>query len=432
MKLTESQMATMLENLPPAIRPRLDRRLSSAPWTPRGVKRRQTLTVIYVTTLLLAAFIGLTPQGRAFAQTIFKFFRTTDQSSFPLSQEDIDSLYTPAPTQALSLVSVTPLPLLPNGCDDPEDLYECEIQKMEKQVNMDLKEFSTSPSGWPFTKVESFTGISSGYKGTVITISYQTSGGGLSLSQGLGDFPPDQQVLSSAVERVNIGDYYGEYVDGGFGVGNGNIDVTWSAVAAEQRIRWKEGERWFELTAFSGPGTSGYLDKKALISLASDMVFQPDSSGRTTPVDMDTIPTIALAKRICGCDILQPTKLPENMSLDHIKYDPQWKSITVSYGYNSLRIIQTPHDSAMITSLDTYQDVEAVRVGEAEGQYGESPAQKTIWDSATPPAFPVSNTYRVLLWKTDTMVYQIYFDQSFNWGGQLTKEQLIEIAESLR
>jgi len=36
-----------------------------------------------------------------------------------------------------------------------------------------------------------------------------------------------------------------------------------------------------------------------------------------------------------------------------------------------------------------------------------------------------------LLWKKDGMAYQIYFDQSFSGGGQLTKEQMIEIAENL-
>jgi hypothetical protein len=162
------------------------------------------------------------------------------------------------------------------------------------------------------------------------------------------------------------------------------------------------------------------------------MVYQPEDSGQTVQISMEAIPSIPLAKRICGCEILQPTRLPENMALDHIKYDSQWKSITLSYGYQALRIVQTPLETAMIRSLDTYQNVETVQVGDVEGQYGVSPAQKTIWESATPPVFPVNNTYSVLLWKTDAMVYQVYLDQSFSWGGQLTKEQLIEIAESLQ
>ena len=73
-----------------------------------------------------------------------------------------------------------------------------------------------------------------------------------------------------------------------------------------------------------------------------------------------------------------------------------------------------------------------MQIGDAVGQYGESPAQTTIWDSATMPAFPVTNSYTTVLWKKDGVIYQIYFDQSYSNGGQLTMEQLVEIAESLR
>jgi hypothetical protein len=89
-------------------------------------------------------------------------------------------------------------------------------------------------------------------------------------------------------------------------------------------------------------------------------------------------------------------------------------------------------ESALIKNLDSYKNVEAILVGDAAGQYGISPTQKTIWESATPPVLPITNSYSVLLWEIDGMVYQIYFDQSFSVGGYLTKEQMIEIAESLR
>ncbi len=58
----ESRIESLLENLPPEISPRLEKRLASAPWTPRAVRRRQTFTAISVTIALLIAFIGLTPQ----------------------------------------------------------------------------------------------------------------------------------------------------------------------------------------------------------------------------------------------------------------------------------------------------------------------------------------------------------------------------------
>ncbi len=431
---TESQMEAMLENLPPDVGPRLEQQLSSAPWTPRGVKRRRVFIGIYLSIILLVALVGLTPQGRAFAQNIFKFFTTTDQSSFPLSEEEINDLYAPIPTYALSLVEVTPLPPQPDDCPNPDgtETYECEIKQAENELNMDLKEFSEPPPIWKFVEVQALSNTSSSLTNDIGEITYATSSGYLILRQGNGDFPPDR-VLSSAIEQVKIGEYYGEYVDGLFGVRNGDTNLSWDAVGADQRIRWREGERWFEIFASVGPGTSGYLDKQALISLASSMVYQPENREETAQVDFDFIPNIPLAEKICVCDILQPGKLPnDNTHFDYVRYDPERKSITLHYGYRALRIVQTPLESAIIRDLDSYKNVDTVRVGDAVGQFGISPAQKTIWESATPPVFTTNNSYSVLLWKKDGMMYQIYFDQSFSGGGQLTKEQMIEIGESLR
>lgn len=433
----ESQMENLLKNLPPNIGPRLEKRLLSAPWTPRGVKRGQALTLIYWTIILLIAFIGLTPQGRAFAQTIFEFFTTTDQSSFPLSKDELDMFYTSDPPRALTLIEVTPLSPTSDHCSNPEDAgtYECEIKRVENELNFDIKEFSAVPPGFTFAEIRLYQSLSNtnARKMVGVGISYQTSGANLSLAQGIGDFPLDvEKVLSSAVQPVKIGEYDGEYVNGGFWLRNGDTELTWMSTGADQRIRWREGERWFEILAFSGPGTSGYLDRQALISLASNMVYQPENSEKTTKVDFDFIPNLPLAEKIFGFDILQPTKLPQDMEFDFAKYDPERKSITLNYGYRALRIVQTPVESALIKNLDSYKNVEAIRVGDAVGQYGVSPAQKTIWESATPPVFTTNNSYSLLMWEKNGMVYQIYFDQSFSGGGYLTKDQMIEIAESLR
>lgn len=425
----ESQIETMLEKLPPEPGSRLAKRLSSAPWTPRGVKRQRALIVIYVAVALFIAFIGLTPQGRAFAQTIFKFFTTTDQTSIPLSREEIDLFYSTATPYALSLVEVTPVPLWSEYCSNPEDVgtYQCEVQGIEKQRTIDLKEFSTNPSGYTFVNVM--------YYFPSFAIYYENSNGSILLRQGIGDFPLDSdwdKVPSSAVQPVRIGEYDGEYVAGFFGLKNGDTEATWIDMGDQQRIRWREGRRWFEILAFAGPGTSGYLDKLALTSLATNMIYQPESSEQNANVNFDFIPNLPLAEKICECDILQPGKLPnERTHFDHIKYDPERKSITLSYGHRTLRIVQTPLESALIEDLDSYKNVETVNIGGVTGQYGVSPEHRTIWESASPPVFTTDSTYAVLLWQKDGMVYQIYFDQSFSGGGQLTKEQMIEIAESL-
>lgn len=434
MEQNDSPIETLLETLPPETTPRLGKRLASAPWTPRVVRRNRILAVINMAILLFVAAIVLTPQGRAFAQSIFQFFITTDQTSISISQEEIDFYYTPFPTHALSLVNVTPISPTPSPClnSEGEGTYVCEIQKVEKQLNMDLKEFSALPSVWAFRGVNPFSTDPVTKMNNAAEIWYEVSGGYLFLTQGNGEFSPGMTVLSSAVEQIRIGKYYGEYVDGSFGVKNGDTKLTWDSVGADQRIRWKEGERWFEILELSGPGTSGFMDKQTLISLATHMIYQPDKKEEAVKINPNFIPNISLAEKICGYSISQPTRLPIRMELDYVRYDDKQKSITLNYGSRALRIVQGPKETSFFTNLDSYKDVETVQISNMTGQYGISPLQKTIWDSATPPAYPVTNTYSILLWEKDGMIYQIYFDQSYSGGGQLTKEQMIEIAESLR
>ena len=436
--LHESQIEKLLENLPPDFTPRLEKRLEYVPWSDRIIRRRRIATTLYLTTLSVIAFILLTPQGRAFAQTIFEFFTRTDQESFPLSDEEVELMYAPVPTYALPLIDVTPSSPMLNYCSTPEEVgtYECEIQRVEKQLNIDIKEFSTLPPSHTFDEIWLYPSISNTNTSNMVSISYQTSGSSLLLTQGIGDFPPAsdwEKVPSSAVQQVKIGEYDGEYVNGFFGLRNGDTKLTWDATGADQRIRWRESERWFEILAFIGPGTSGYLDRQALITLASNMVYQPENAEQTAKVDFDFIPNILLAEKICKCDIFQPGKLPnDHTHFDYVGYDPQRRSISLNYGYRALRIVQTPIETALIKDLDSYKNVETVQVGDIMGQFGVSPAQKTIWESATPPVFTTNNSYNILLWEKDGMSYQIYFDQSFSGGGYLTKEQMIEIAESLQ
>ena len=428
----ETQIENLLENLLMDISPRLEKKLASAPWTPRAVKRRRVLTIVYSTIFLLSAFFILTPQGRAIAQTLLDFFTRTNQQSFQLSEEQLNSFYSPVPAYVLTLVEVTPPPLLSSdggNCLTPETLgtYTCEVQQTENQLGVDLKEFLSIPSGWSFEQVWRAADFQDS-----VGISYRSSGGFLTLRQGTGDFPVDsdwEKVPTSAVQLVEIGEHQGEYVNGYFSVLNSATEAKWESDEGIQRIRWKEGKYWFEILEASGPGLTGFMDQQTLIELAANMVYQPE---QVDQIDFDFIPNIALAETVSGFNVKEPTLLPKDMTFDYAVYDLERQGLTLIYGYRSLRIIQTPIESVLIKSLSSYKNVETVKVGDANGQFGISPAQKTIWDSATPPVFPIDNSYSVLLWQADGMVYQIYFDYSFSDGGYLTKDQMIQIAESMR
>ena len=70
---------------------------------------RSVVTVLALA--LVFSILLITPQGRAFAQTLFRFFSTAESESFPLPDEELnlyDDTPTPAPTFALSLETVSP------------------------------------------------------------------------------------------------------------------------------------------------------------------------------------------------------------------------------------------------------------------------------------------------------------------------------------
>ncbi len=70
----------------------------------------------------------------------------------------------------------------------------------------------------------------------------------------------------------------------------------------------------------NGPGVTGYMDQQTLIKLATNMVYQPEQLDK---VDFDFIPNIALAERVSGFDLKEPTLLPTDTTFDYATYDPE-------------------------------------------------------------------------------------------------------------
>jgi hypothetical protein len=152
----EQQMEKLLENLLPDSSQRLEARLSIAPWTPRAVARHRLINISVVTVLLFALFVTVLPQGRAFAQRIFLFFRTTEEKSFSIPTEQVYSLpptETPVPTYILPLEAVEPVtptrtPQAPDrSCTSPEAQsgYFCQIKSVEAQAGLTRGNFLKIP-----------------------------------------------------------------------------------------------------------------------------------------------------------------------------------------------------------------------------------------------------------------------------------------------
>jgi hypothetical protein len=144
------------------------------------------------------------------------------------------------------------------------------LEEAEIALGWDIREFAENPSGLSFSRVEV------NLEGQFVSTHYEAEGGRLVLSQGFGDYSFDgdwESVPVDAVEPVMIGNASGEYVQGGFvAIDPEDSEATWNPNVAMQRLRWKEGDSWFEIMKQGDAYPIEYLDKAGLIALAENLV----------------------------------------------------------------------------------------------------------------------------------------------------------------
>jgi hypothetical protein len=461
----EKQVENLLENFLPNTSERLDQRLSTAPWTPRAVARYRFINVIAFLILTFALLVAITPPGRAFAQSLFRFFSLAESTSFPLPEEDLylfDTTPTPAPTFELSLATVSPsnsepvemttVPLptsssakdILKNCKAAPDTssYACQIALAESQVGFDVREFPTVPRGYAFVSAQ----INATLRSVTINYSVFEGGGYLTLVQGEGSIPPTSswgEVRANAIQKVKVNESYGEYAQGMFAVLPGAKSATWIADSATYRLRWVEGNRWFALSKDGNTAPVEGLDKDALIALASNLVDSPDPQANTTLDDSYKL-SVVEAETTAGFDLLEPSILPEGFEFAYARYDATYQTVTLVYtpagqpgtGDGGLYIFQTPRSIAG-DPTDCVEcpagSKEQVQVNGAPAYYlhgsfftgsSDQPLSTPVWQADSP-------NYN-LTWATPDLVININYGVSMWYGGQIYKDDLIKIAESMR
>jgi hypothetical protein len=204
-----------------------------------------------VTLLLLVAALLATPQGRAWAQSVWQFFSVAPADSFA-----VQPVADPA---AGSPTAVAPSV---NAAECGADLA-CQVQSAEALLGFT-----------PVVPDERFAGLTLqavDAAGGILRLSYAAQGGGgLVLSQGQGDLTASRwdEVAAEAVEAVQIGGVPGEFVQGTFVVPAGSSSAVWNSDAPVLRLRWQQDDRYFELAKLGDPEYLEHLDKAALIALA--------------------------------------------------------------------------------------------------------------------------------------------------------------------
>jgi hypothetical protein len=226
--------------------------------------RLVVLTLLFVTAIGL---IAMTPPGQALAQQVLKFFQPAPQLSYPVPAVDQQQTIESTPTQITAL-----------ACPQSEivEKYACDLTYAEKQLGFPIKALPILPD-LPYSglDIDIDRGIVHLYYGPEAT---------LWIVQGKGDYPQSigsvddhwNEVPENAVQVVTVNGQPAEYVEGGFAqLPDSSNKYTWLSELPMARLRWKDGDYWYQITR---PGTPELLknllgSRDALIKLGERLLW---------------------------------------------------------------------------------------------------------------------------------------------------------------
>jgi hypothetical protein len=205
------------------------------------------------------------------------------------------------------------------------------------------------------------------------------------------------------------------------------------------RLHWTEGDRWFSLEKMGDPYPNEWIDENEMIKLAESLVDQRPSN-EIPPVDPENLTSVESAEALAGFDIPAPILLPKGYELKRVA----WRDEAVHLLYGP----KNSSESVLMISLGPIANsqvgpclecppeaVEKVQIGPWQGWYlhgalnmGEGsnvdPTPTAVWE-------PDAHNWG-LSWNTDTLWFSISYFSSNNDGGEMNKETMVKIAESLK
>ena len=372
---------------------------------------RVALATLAVGALIAVAFT--TPQGRAFAQTVLQFFRRAESNVLPIPAEQI-----PSPEEAQAMPTAQP----------PAPIVS--VAEAEQTAGFDARELPSVPEGFVFAGAM-------GRQGS-ISIQYEAVGGGgaLVINESTNGFVQSEwdQAPVASISQVKIGELDAEIVQGAFVVYPGETVARWNSDAPILRLRWIQDGIWFEMAKFGGVERIEYLDQVALIGLAASLTNAPFTL------------QIKEAESLAGFDVLEPTWIPEVLSLLGAAFESeQWErkqnTVRIFYYFSSDKYgpglesngivltqqpIQSMEDCEICDFVGADANVEEVQIGATRGEYVVG-----VWQAdASGNWIWIHEPYlQTLRWQANGMAFELLY---MGIPEEVTKADLIAIAESMR
>jgi len=462
----ENQFDALFARIELAPGERFYRRMKGAAWTPAGVARRRAIGATGLTLLLVVAFLAFTPQGRALAQVVIHFFTRTATDSLPV------------PTAVpLTWVDITPGAPLPTST--PQALFrecgdfpKCSVEQIRSRVNFPVLELGRIPAGMHFL------GATGGPERIYLLYDNGKLTYGVALTEepwtGSSDMIQQQVGASAVVETVQVGDVTGEYIKGGFSTrllqaptfNEVHFSQVWDDKVGLESLHWLKDGIFYSMSAWDDDMDNVLLDKDAFVALAAGLTTEPVSARQTyvpptaTPVPPVTfegttyILSVAEARQQAGFDVLEPSKLPDVLSLAGAAYDPEQHIVRtfyieppldprVTFGVRlSQQPIQDPsacnlcslvrgdygdvltQKNSLVVSPDAV--IEEVQISGVTGQYFVGQ-----WNG---PAWVPYSSVETLRWQANGMAFELKYFGFMDASGTvpISKADLVAIAESLK
>ena len=368
--------------------------------------KRLAFSALTVLALLAAALI--TPQGRAFAQSVLQLFTRAESDTLPLQPWQMAS---PEDAQ-IDPTALPPMPLITIVSD------------AERLAGFDAAELSSTPQGFKFMGARLY--------GKAISLEYEAENGGgnLIIMQSQDGYVQSDwdKVPAEAIIPVKIGELDGEFAKGTFVVFAGDDKATWNPDAAILRLRWVKDGIWLEMTKFGDMEVIEYLGQSEMIELAKSMVYTSTESN----TDPYPIKSIEDASDLAGYDLLVPSQeATTRFQFKGATYDPKNKMVSLFYanpageGFMvSEQPLGTPEDIYPLQGVvGASAPIEEVEVGGFQGEYIEG-----VWKlTDNGPVWSPEPYLKTLRWKINTLFIEIVYGVN-----ESTKDDLVKIAESMK
>ena len=414
------------------------------------IRRTALATLALAVAFSLLAF---TPQGRALAQSLFRFFTPAESDSLPAPTEQ--PLGWVEVTPGAQSPTITPAPTVPGPelsatCGDFQK-PTCSVEQIRNLVAFTIKEPASLPADIYFSGA---TGDSD--RIFLLYNSADQSGGMAVIVEPWADSPEQTKWdvgVSAVIEQVQIGQTSGEYVRGSFSMQAGDENTVWDENAGVETLRWVDGGSYYTMQYFS---QNALLGKAGLTHLAENMTTDPVAKLPLPTVTDDeyawdpkeTYPlSIAEAEELAGFKLHLPTHLPAILSLVGAEYQPEPEIVAVFHlgpYTDGLRVSQQLSSDPLACELCDIRigsnqemendplhyfvgptaKIETVQIGDVTGKYVEGVWQGTDccgWEWSPDPYL------KTLRWWKDGKAFELIY-----FGMDIEKSDMIKIAESMK